>query len=76
MKYLYFLVIADMTSKDVDEELSKFRKEILQYKQDFRIEKDKLEKLAVEYEQSKKQAPPQRYQTLKQMIKTVTRETA
>ena len=66
----------DMTAKEVDEALNTYRKEILQYKQDFRTEKDKLDKLATEYEQSKKQAPPQRYQTLKLMIKTVTRGAA
>ena len=60
-----------MTSQEVEDEITKFRKEILQLKPDFRSGKEKLEKLDMEYQNSKKQGPPQRYQTMKDMIKTI-----
>ena len=66
-------VLPDMTAKEVEEDLTRFRREVLQYKKDFREARDTLEKLSKSYEDSKQFTPPQRYNELKAMIKEVTR---
>lgn len=62
-----------MTSKEIDEDLTRFRREILQYKQYYREARDNLDRLSKSYEESKKLSPPQRYNELKAMIKDITR---
>ena len=64
---------SDLSAKEAEEDLTKFRREILQYKQDFKEGKDRLAKLSTDYEDSKKFSPPQRYNELKNMIKIATR---
>ena len=59
-------------SKELDEETEQLRREVVHLKQDFRTYRDLLEQLGKAYEESKKLAPPQRYNALKDMIKTVT----
>lgn len=66
---LFCFVVPGMTAKQVEEEIDSMRKEVLQFKQEFRRERDKLDRLSKEYEQSKKLTPPQRYTELKYMIK-------
>lgn len=62
-----------MSSKEIEEDLTRFRREILQYKQYYREARDNLDRLAKQYEESKKLTPPQRYNELKVMIKDITR---
>ena len=68
-RVLSSLCVSGMTAKQVEEELDSMRKEVLQFKQEFRRERDKLDRLSKEYEDSKKLSPPQRYTELKYMIK-------
>lgn len=60
-----------MSAKDIEKDLREFRKEILELKEEFRKHKQNLEKLAEEYEASKKLNPAQRYVDMKEMIKVV-----
>lgn len=62
-----------MTSKEVLGETEEMRKEIIQLKQDYYTNRDRLIKLASDYEESKKYDPTKRYNVLKQLIKDATR---
>jgi len=66
-------VILEMTSKEVLGETEEMRKEIIQLKQDYYTNRDRLIKLASDYEESKKYDPTKRYNVLKQLIKDATR---
>ena len=68
--------VAECTAKDIDAELEQMRKDILEYKNVFRTERDKLDRLALEYEASKKYNPTQRYGVLKSLIKSITKGSA
>jgi len=67
---------SEINSKDLEKELSKFNREIVDLKNDFRTLRDRLEHLGKEYEESKKLNPAQRYNALKEMIKTATTSSA
>ena len=62
-----------MSTKEVEAELEEMRKAVVQLKQEFYTERDKLSKLAADYEESKKLNPSQRYAELKKIIKVVIR---
>jgi len=62
-----------MTSKEVLGETEEMRKEVIQLKQDYYSSRDRLVKLATDYEESKKYDPTKRYNVLKQLIKDATR---
>ena len=63
----------EITSHQVETDLDLFRKEVIAMKHTFRCERDKLDRLAREYEASKKYNPTQRYAVLKSIIKSTTR---
>ena len=62
-----------MSSKVLQADLEVLRKDILKCKTELYELRDKLEKLATEYEASKKHNPSQRYTVLKDLIKEATR---
>lgn len=64
---------AAMTTKEVEAEMEEMRKSVIQLKQEFYAERDKLSKLSTDYEESKKLNPSQRYAELKKIIKAVIR---
>ena len=68
VQYVCILLI-DLSWKEMEEKLAMFRREVLQYKQDFKEARDKLDKLSKDYAESKKLSPPQRYNEMKNMIK-------
>ena len=68
VQYVFILLI-DLSWKEMEEKLGMFRREVLQYKQDFKEARDKLDKLSKDYAESKKLSPPQRYNEMKNMIK-------
>lgn len=61
--------LLEMTSEEMEKEVTRMRREVLQLKQDFRMERDKLQKLEKEYQSSKSANPAQRYMELKELIK-------
>lgn len=63
---------AEMSSKVLQADLEVLRKDILKYKTDLYSLRDKLERLATEYQDSKQHNPTQRYNVLKDLIKTAT----
>lgn len=58
-----------ISASEVDQELRNFRIEILELREQFRKYRQNIEKLGVEYEESKKLNPTQRYPAMKNMIK-------
>ena len=63
-----------MTSKELEAEMETARKDILRLKTEFYSLRDGFDKLAQEYEASKQHNPTQRYQVLKELIKTATKD--
>lgn len=73
---IYSVFFTEMSKKEIEEDLTRFRREILQYKAEYRAARDQLDRLSKSYEDSKKFSPPQRYNELKNMIKEITRTPA
>jgi hypothetical protein len=70
---LYFQnLLAEMTPAQLDADTERMRREVIQLKQEFRQERERLERLAAAYQESKKLNPAQRYVALKEMIKDAT----
>jgi len=67
---------SEMSDSELNDDMVRMRREVLQLKQDFRRERDKLQKLRTDYEESKNVNPAQRYMELKELIKTLVSETA
>jgi ribonuclease HII len=61
-----------MTAAQLESDTERLRREVVQLKQDFRLERERLERLAAAYQDSKKLNPAQRYTALKDMIKDAT----
>ena len=61
-----------MSPSQLDSDADRMRREVVQLKQDFRLERERLERLAAAYQESKKLNPAQRYAALKDMIKDAT----
>ena len=57
----------------MEEDIDGFRRETVALKKEYRTERDKLDRLAREYEESKKYNPTQRYSVLKLLINDATR---
>ena len=62
-----------MKSHEIEDEITNFHKEIKQLKLDFNSGKEKLVRLGLEYQNSKRLGPLRRYRAMKVMIKTVIR---
>jgi len=65
-----------MSASELEAEMERFRRQVIQLKADYRSRRLRLETLATEYESSKQFNPAQRYQVLKDMIKDATTEPA
>lgn len=67
---------SDLSPAHHASEIERLRRDIVQLKQDFQSERDRLERLDVAYQDSKRLNPAQRYAALKDMIKDATTTTA
>jgi len=67
---------AEMSVSQVEAETEQFRRQVIQLKADYRSRRERLDRLAAEYESSKQYNPAQRYQILKDMIKNVCTDPA
>ena len=64
-----------MSPAQLESETEQLRREVVRLKQEFRVEREKLDRLATAYHDSKKLNPAQRYAALKDMIKDATTTT-
>jgi len=63
-----------MSASELEAETENCRRQVIQFKADYRSRRERLEALAAQYQSSKQMNPAQRYPALKDMIKNVCTE--
>lgn len=70
--YRFLMCCSEISGKDLEQELSKFNRDVVELKNDFRTLRAKLDQLEKQYQESKRLNPAQRFVALKEMIKAAT----